>query len=49
MADFPVGELNKVRRSDRASYDRAAIHALLDEAMVAHVGFIDRAGPSSFQ
>ena len=45
MADFPVGELNKVRRGDRASYDRAAIHALLDEAMVAHVGFIDADRP----
>ena len=45
MGDFPVGELNKVRRTDRASYDRAAIHALLDEAMVAHVGFIDAGRP----
>jgi nitroimidazol reductase NimA-like FMN-containing flavoprotein (pyridoxamine 5'-phosphate oxidase superfamily) len=45
MADFPVGELNKVRRGDRASYDRAAIHALLDEAMEAHVGFIDAGRP----
>jgi nitroimidazol reductase NimA-like FMN-containing flavoprotein (pyridoxamine 5'-phosphate oxidase superfamily) len=45
MADFPVGELNKVRRSDRASYDRAAIHALLDKAMVAHLGFIDAGRP----
>jgi uncharacterized protein len=45
MDDFPAGELNKIRRSDRASYDRAAIHALLDEAMVAHVGFIDASRP----
>ncbi len=45
MADFPVAGLNKIRRSDRASYDRAAIHALLDEAIVAHVGFVDAGRP----
>jgi nitroimidazol reductase NimA-like FMN-containing flavoprotein (pyridoxamine 5'-phosphate oxidase superfamily) len=45
MNDFPVGGLNKIRRSDRASYDRAAIHALLDGALVAHVGFIDAGRP----
>ena len=29
----------EVRRADRASYDRALVHAILDEAMVSHVGF----------
>jgi nitroimidazol reductase NimA-like FMN-containing flavoprotein (pyridoxamine 5'-phosphate oxidase superfamily) len=45
MDSYTAGKLNKVRRGDRASYDRAAIHALLDEAMVAHVGFIDEERP----
>ena len=29
-----------VRRSDRGSYDRDTIDSILDEAMVAHVGFL---------
>jgi nitroimidazol reductase NimA-like FMN-containing flavoprotein (pyridoxamine 5'-phosphate oxidase superfamily) len=45
MDSFEVSPLNKVRRSDRASYDRTAIHALLDEAFVAHVGFVDEGRP----
>src|SRR5262249_49559055 len=45
MDDFEVSSLNKVRRSDRGIYDRAAIHALLDEAFVAHVGFIAEGRP----
>jgi uncharacterized protein len=45
MDSYEVSSLNKVRRSDRAAYDRAAIHALLDEAFVAHVGFIDAGRP----
>src|SRR5262249_11918585 len=45
MDTFEVSPLNKVRRSDRANYDRAAIHALLDEALVAHVGFADAGRP----
>jgi nitroimidazol reductase NimA-like FMN-containing flavoprotein (pyridoxamine 5'-phosphate oxidase superfamily) len=28
-----------VRRAERGSYDRATAHAILDEALVAHVGF----------
>lgn len=28
------------RRPDRGSYDRALIHAILDEALVCHVGFV---------
>ncbi len=39
MESFAVTPLNKVRRSDRANYDRTAIHAVLDEGMIAHVGF----------
>jgi nitroimidazol reductase NimA-like FMN-containing flavoprotein (pyridoxamine 5'-phosphate oxidase superfamily) len=45
MAIYPAGKLNKIRRSDRANYDSDAIHALLDEALVAHVGFIEDGRP----
>ena len=45
MDSFPEEKLNKIRRTDRASYERAAIYALLDEAQVAHVGFIDDGRP----
>jgi uncharacterized protein len=45
MDTYAVDRLNKVRRSDRASYDRAAVHAVLDEGLVAHVGFVDRGRP----
>ena len=45
MEHFPVSALNKVRRSDRANYDREAIHAVLDEGMIAHVGFVDEGRP----
>ena len=41
MESFAVGPLNKVRRPDRASYDKAAVHAVLDEGLIAHVGFVD--------
>ncbi len=33
------------RRSQRASYDEQTIFSILDEALVAHVGFIDAAQP----
>lgn len=33
------------RYRDRASYDRAAVHAVLDEAVVAHVGFVVDGAP----
>jgi nitroimidazol reductase NimA-like FMN-containing flavoprotein (pyridoxamine 5'-phosphate oxidase superfamily) len=45
MESFAVGPLNKVRRPDRANYDKAAVHAVLDEGLVAHVGFIDHDRP----
>ena len=34
-----------VRRDDRAVYDRAAIHDILDEAYYAHVGFVSNGSP----
>jgi uncharacterized protein len=45
MDSFAVGTLNKVRRPDRANYDKAALHAVLDEGLVAHVGFTDHDRP----
>lgn len=33
------------RRGDRASHDRAAIHAVLDEALVVHIGFVQDGQP----
>ena len=40
-ATFPVTPETKVRRRpDRASYDRALAHTILDEALYASVGFI---------
>ena len=40
MDSFAVGPLNKVRRADRGHYDRAGVFAVLDEGLVAHVGFM---------
>ena len=40
MDSFAVGPLNKVRRADRGHYDRAGVYAVLDEGLVAHVGFM---------
>jgi uncharacterized protein len=45
MDQYAVERLNKVRRGDRANYDRAAVHAVLDEGLVAHVGFVDNGCP----
>lgn len=48
-ADGTVGAYAKTtrttgRRRDRMSYDRAAVHAVLDEALLCHVGFVDDEG-----
>jgi nitroimidazol reductase NimA-like FMN-containing flavoprotein (pyridoxamine 5'-phosphate oxidase superfamily) len=41
MTAIPVTERTKVRRlSKRASYDAATIHAIVDEALICHVGFV---------
>lgn len=45
MNAFEAGPLNKIRRPDRANYDRDAIYTVLDEGLVAHVGFIDQDRP----
>lgn len=40
-SSYPVtGPTTPTRHSDRISYDRAAVHAVLDEAVICHVGFV---------
>jgi nitroimidazol reductase NimA-like FMN-containing flavoprotein (pyridoxamine 5'-phosphate oxidase superfamily) len=42
----PASELSRVKRlPDRAAYDTASIHAVLDAAMVGHVGFVASGRP----
>jgi len=37
---YPVSERNKVRRAhERSRYDRATVHQILDEGMLAHVAY----------
>jgi len=39
--DFPTTERTRIhRRGQRARYDRPTVHAILDEGLVAHVGFV---------
>jgi len=45
MSTYPTGKLNKVRKAIRASYDRETVHAILDAAPIAHVGFADKDWP----
>jgi uncharacterized protein len=43
---LPVTDRTKVRRlGDRGRYDRETIHAILDEALVCHVGFVIDGAP----
>ena len=42
---FAVTPRTTVRRADRASCDRALVHAILDEALVCHVGFTLEGAP----
>ena len=45
-ATVPVTDRTKVRRlSNRGNYDRDTIHAILDEALVCHVGFVVDGAP----
>jgi uncharacterized protein len=42
----PASELSRVkRRPERGAYDAASIHAVLDAAMVGHVGFMSSGRP----
>jgi nitroimidazol reductase NimA-like FMN-containing flavoprotein (pyridoxamine 5'-phosphate oxidase superfamily) len=45
MDTYAKSKLNKVRKSDRASYDKETVHAILDEGFLAHVGFVDKDWP----
>jgi nitroimidazol reductase NimA-like FMN-containing flavoprotein (pyridoxamine 5'-phosphate oxidase superfamily) len=43
---MPVSQRVRVRRlPKRAAYDRATIHAILDEALVCHLGFVHNGQP----
>lgn len=45
MDTYAKTKLNKVRKSDRAAYDKKTVHAILDEGLLAHVGFVDKDWP----
>ncbi len=46
MSEFQPTERTKVHRvAQRATYDRDTIYSILDEALVAHVGFVDEDQP----
>src|SRR5438309_1875987 len=46
MSTYEATERTRVRRlPDRGAYDRETVHAILDEALVAHVGLSTPNGP----
>jgi nitroimidazol reductase NimA-like FMN-containing flavoprotein (pyridoxamine 5'-phosphate oxidase superfamily) len=46
MASLPVTDRTKVRRrAQRGNYDRSVVNAILDEALICHVGFVGAHGP----
>ena len=46
MSSLPVTDRTRVRRKPtRGSHERAAIDAILDEALICHVGFVSDHGP----
>ena len=46
MPEFERTPLNKVKRlPERATYDRAAIYQIIDEALICHVGFVHDGQP----
>ncbi|WP_316860126.1 pyridoxamine 5'-phosphate oxidase family protein [uncultured Cohaesibacter sp.] len=40
QTQFSVTPINKVRVSKRANYDKETVHAILDEGLIAQVGFV---------
>lgn len=42
---FIPNERTRIRRDERARYDRETVHAVLDEALFCHVGFVVDAQP----
>lgn len=45
MDTYTKTKLNKVRVNKRAAYDRETVHQILDDGLVAHVGFVDKDWP----
>ena len=45
MADAPTTRTAVRRKADRGRYERELVHAILDEALVCHVGFATADGP----
>lgn len=45
MDAYGKSTLNRVRKSDRAHYDRETVHAILDAAPIVHIGFVDKDWP----
>lgn len=46
MDDIKVTERTRVKRQpDRGSYDRTAINAILDDALICHIGFVHQGTP----
>lgn len=46
MADYEQTQRTKVfRKPGRGTYDREVVHAILDEALVCHVGFVQEGQP----
>jgi len=45
MDSYAKSKLNKIRLNKRAAYDRATVHAILDDGLVAHAGFSDQDWP----
>jgi nitroimidazol reductase NimA-like FMN-containing flavoprotein (pyridoxamine 5'-phosphate oxidase superfamily) len=41
----PTPRTTPTRYRERARYDRATVHAILDEALVCHLGYVSAAGP----
>lgn len=45
MSYEPTSRTTLRRIPDRGRYDRATVHAILDEALVCHLGFVDNGQP----
>jgi nitroimidazol reductase NimA-like FMN-containing flavoprotein (pyridoxamine 5'-phosphate oxidase superfamily) len=46
MTDFTRTERNRIKRlPQRGQYDRETIYQILDEALICHVGFVDKRQP----
>lgn len=46
MTDFPKTGLNRInRKPQRGHYDRETIYPILDEALICHVGFVEKDQP----